>query len=136
MLFELLVFFSSTYETVFGLTTGPPLHDPLAVAVLLSTLNPVFAERHPVKTLKFDDRDGERFTVNIITDGLHSTDVEAIGQLGRSVAVEAEQAGGVTIPRGVELDAFWDMILESIARADECNKARGSPLYESHAHAA
>lgn len=40
MLHDLLTFFAHTYASVFGITAGPPLHDPLAVAVLLSNLNP------------------------------------------------------------------------------------------------
>ncbi|PYI06357.1 nucleoside hydrolase [Aspergillus sclerotiicarbonarius CBS 121057] len=122
MLYELLIFFASTYEEVFGLATGPPLHDPLAVAVILSTLNPLYAKNHPDQVLKFDDRDGERFAVNVITDGLHGTDVAVVGSLGRTV-VEATQ-NAVCIPRGVDLDAFWSMINDCIRRADECNATR------------
>ncbi|GJP98233.1 uridine nucleosidase Urh1 [Aspergillus niger] len=122
MLYELLIFFAKTYETVFGLSTGPPLHDPLAVAVILSTLNPGYAKNHPDQVLKFDDRGGERFSVNVITDGLHGTDIALVGSLGRSV-VEANP-NAVCIPRGVDLDAFWNMINDCIKRADECNAAR------------
>ncbi|KAB8242928.1 Inosine/uridine-preferring nucleoside hydrolase domain-containing protein [Aspergillus flavus] len=122
MLFDLLVFFASTYENVFGLTSGPPLHDPLAVAVILSTLNPEYAKRHPDQVLKFDDRNGERFDVDVVTDGLHGTDVELVGELGRSKVISGTT--GVAIPRGVDLDAFWNMILDCLRRADECNAAR------------
>ncbi|THC98625.1 hypothetical protein EYZ11_001903 [Aspergillus tanneri] len=122
MLFDLLIFFASTYERVFGLTNGPPLHDPLAVAVILSNLNPEFTARHPKQALQFDDRDGERFAVSVITDGLHGTDVELVGQLGRSVVAPTMQ--GVAIPRGVDLDAFWNLILDCLQRADRCNAAR------------
>ncbi|PWY69685.1 uridine nucleosidase Urh1 [Aspergillus heteromorphus CBS 117.55] len=125
MLYELLIFFASTYESVFGLASGPPLHDPLAVAVILSTLNPSYAKKHPEQALKFDDRDGERFAVNIITDGLHGTwgaDPALVGALGRSVAEPSPK--GVCIPRGVDLDAFWAMINDCIKRADACNAAR------------
>ncbi|KAL4765695.1 uridine-cytidine N-ribohydrolase [Aspergillus foveolatus] len=122
MLYELLLFFASTYETEFGLTTGPPLHDPLAVAAVISTLNPDFARRYPEQALKFDDRNGERFAVTVVTDGLHGTDVAMVGQLGRSVV--SSHATGVTIPRGVDIDAFWNIIVDCIRRADELNTAR------------
>ncbi|KAL4768910.1 Inosine/uridine-preferring nucleoside hydrolase domain-containing protein [Aspergillus nidulans var. acristatus] len=122
MLYELLLFFASTYETEFGLTTGPPLHDPLAVAAVISTLNPDFARRYPEQTLKFDDRNGERFAVTVVTDGLHGTDVAMVGQLGRSVV--SSHAAGVTIPRGVDIEAFWNIIVDCIRRADELNTAR------------
>lgn len=123
ILHALLTFFAATYEKVFGLATGPPLHDPLAVAVILSTLNPSFASQHPQEALKFDDRGGERFAVSIVTDGRHGKDVSATGQLGRSMATPV--AGpGVAIPRGVDLEAFWAMILKCVQLADDCNAAR------------
>ncbi|PLB41981.1 uridine-cytidine N-ribohydrolase [Aspergillus candidus] len=122
MLFELLTFFSSTYETEFGITAGPPLHDPLAVAVILSTLNPTFAKHHPTQALRFDDRNGERFAVHVVTDGLHGSDVALVGELGRS-RVKSDTVG-VAIPRGVDLEAFWGLVLECIKRADVCNAAR------------
>ena len=119
----LLLFFAGTYEKVFGLAAGPPLHDPLAVAVILSTLNPEFAKKHPGQALKFDDKGGERFALRIVTDGLHGKDVSMTGQLGRSLAAPLS-GPGVAIPRGVDLDAFWTLILDCVQRADDCNAAR------------
>ncbi|GLI78120.1 uridine nucleosidase 1 [Penicillium ochrochloron] len=123
ILHALLTFFAATYEKVFGLATGPPLHDPLAVAVILSTLNPSFASKHPQEALKFDDRDGERFAVHIVTDGRHGEDVSATGQLGRSIATPVV-GPGVAIPRSVDLEAFWAIILDCVQLADDCNAAR------------
>lgn len=123
ILHALLLFFANTYNTVFGLSSGPPLHDPLAVAVILSNLNPAFAKAHPGQALKFYDSEGERFCVDIITDGLHGKDLAATGQLGRSFAA-ATEAHGVAVPRGVDVNAFWDMILDCIQRADDWNAAR------------
>lgn len=122
---DLLLFFASTYEKVFGLATGPPLHDPLAVAFILSNLNPAFAATHPDHVLKFDDNGGERFDISIVTDGEHSKDVAVTGQLGRSIATPAN-GSGVAVPRGVDLDAFWHMILQCVQLADDCNAARQS----------
>ncbi|RAL09990.1 uridine-cytidine N-ribohydrolase [Aspergillus homomorphus CBS 101889] len=121
MLYELLIFFASTYENVFGLASGPPLHDPLAVAIILSTLNPLYSKHHP-EALKFDDRNGERFAVNVVTNGLHSKDMELVGHLGQTVTKPAPNA--VCIPRGVDLDAFWNLINDCLKRADELNAAR------------
>ncbi|KAJ5477356.1 hypothetical protein N7539_007500 [Penicillium diatomitis] len=123
ILHALLTFFAATYEQVFGLATGPPLHDPLAVAVILSTLNPNFASKYPLEALNFDDRGGERFSVHIVTDGQHGKDVSITGQLGRSIATSVP-GSGVTIPRGVDLDAFWKLILDCLQLADECNSRR------------
>ncbi|KAJ6129860.1 hypothetical protein N7512_002640 [Penicillium capsulatum] len=123
ILHALLTFFAGTYETVFGLTGGPPLHDPLAVAVILSNLNPGFANQHPEETIQFDDRGGERFALSIVTDGRHGKDISTTGQLGRSLAAPV-QGPGVAIPRGVDLGAFWKLILRCVQLADDCNAAR------------
>ncbi|KAJ5384666.1 hypothetical protein N7517_002577 [Penicillium concentricum] len=123
ILHALLTFFATTYEKAFGLTTGPPLHDPIAVAVILSTLNPAFAKTHPDQALAFDDKGGERFAVSIVTDGQHGKDASTTGQLGRSIATPVE-GPGVAIPRGVDLDAFWNIILQCVQLADDCNAAR------------
>ncbi|OQE46653.1 hypothetical protein PENCOP_c001G08514 [Penicillium coprophilum] len=123
ILHALLTFFAATYEKCFGLITGPPLHDPIAVAVILSTLNPAFAKKHPDQALTFDDKGGERFAVSIVTDGQHGKDVSTTGQLGRSIATPVDGAG-VAIPRGIDLDAFWNIILQCVQLADDCNAAR------------
>lgn len=124
ILHDLLLFFAGTYEKVFGLSTGPPLHDPLAVAAILSNLNPEFAKKHPWQAINFDDKGGERFAISIVTDGQHGSDVSTTGQLGRSIATPV-QGPGVAVPRGVDLDAFWNLILECVQLADDCNAARG-----------
>lgn len=122
-LHALLTFFAATYEKVFGLATGPPLHDPLAVAVILSTLNPTFALKYPREALRFDDKGGERFAVSIVTDGCHGKDVSVTGQVGRSIATPVT-GPGVAIPRSVDLEAFWSIILDCVQLADDCNAAR------------
>ncbi|BDD59353.1 hypothetical protein MAP00_004563 [Monascus purpureus] len=123
ILHALLNFFATTYETVFGLETGPPLHDPLAVAVLLSNLNPSYAKKHPTTAIQFDDKGGERFNVVVVTQGHHGTDVSVTGQLGRTIVTPGE-GEGVAIPRGVDVDGFWNMIIDCIQLADDCNAAR------------
>lgn len=123
ILHALLTFFAATYEKAFGLTTGPPLHDPLAVAAILSTLNPAFANKYPNQALAFDDKGGERFSLSIVTDGQHGKDISTTGQLGRSIATPVD-GPGIAIPRGVDLDAFWNMVLQCVQLADDCNAAR------------
>lgn len=99
---ELLMFFAGTYSRVFGLTDGPPLHDPLAVAILL--------QDHPDEKMRinFEDRDGERWRIRVIMDG---------EQRGRTIASPAKE--GVTIPRSLDLAKFWDTLEDCMARADE-----------------
>ena len=109
---DLLVFFAQTYREVFGLVDGPPLHDPIAVAILLDGLEP--------DCVRFDDRDGERWHIDIVTDGLHSNIANESGQVGRTVATEAAAGeGGVRIPRSMDTERFWSMIEHCLKLAEE-----------------
>ncbi|MCJ1284117.1 hypothetical protein MMC26_003448 [Xylographa opegraphella] len=110
MLHDLLIFFAGTYTEVFGLVEGPPLHDPVAVAVLLDNFG--------FEQLGFDDRGGERWEVNVVTDGQHSKDESLRGQLGRTV-VSRVDGEGVRIPRGLDVKAFWRVFEECVQRAEE-----------------
>lgn len=103
---DLLTFFAGTYRDVFGLMAGPPLHDPIAVAVLLRE-DEIF----------FDDHQGERWHVEVVTDGVHSDIDEERGQVGRTVISKAEQ-GGVRIPRSLQVERFWAMIDAALTQAE------------------
>lgn len=123
ILHALLTFFAGTYKTVFGIDSGPPLHDPLAVTVILSNLNPTFAKANPAKAIRFDDKGGERFSVTVVTDGHHGKDVSITGQLGRTITKPVE-GKGVAIPRGVDIDTFWDLVMYCVERAEQSSAAR------------
>lgn len=101
MFHDLLLYFAHTYSEVYGLTEGPPLHDPIAVAVLLEPL------MGPI--MEVADNGGERWHVNIITDGLHSRHDEVRGQVGRTVITKSDH-GGVRIPRSMQVKSFWRVI--------------------------
>ncbi|KAI9817615.1 MAG: Uridine nucleosidase 1 [Thelocarpon impressellum] len=122
MLHDLLTFFARTYAEVFGLTAGPPLHDPLAVAVLLS---PEIGFRYAKRA---DSEKEERWTLRVITDGAHGPQEGTHGredalQTGRTIAMpacggsEAEEEG-VRIPRAVDVSQFWTVLEECVARAE------------------
>lgn len=103
---QIITFFASTYAEVFSITAGPPLHDPLAVS---AAYDPDI----------FDDRDGERFQVDIVTEGVHSDDLSKVGQLGRTKVTKLPAGeGGCRIPRAVDLDKFWGSIEDCLKRAD------------------
>ncbi|KAK2733877.1 Uridine nucleosidase 1 [Myotisia sp. PD_48] len=129
ILHALLIFFANTYDTVFGISAGPPLHDPLAVAVLLSNLNTDQAN-HMIgagDVIKFDDGEGRRYNVNVVTDGQHSKDHDLGSQVGRIIATPVsnlEGTGGVTIPCSVDVNKFWAMIVSCLERADSWNLTR------------
>jgi uridine nucleosidase len=99
-------FFAGTYAEVFSITEGPPLHDPLAVSAAI----------HPEI---FDDRGGERFQVDIVTDGVHSLTQSEVGELGRTKVTKLPDGqGGCRIPRGVDLATFWGSIESVLQKAD------------------
>lgn len=114
MFYELLMFFAHTYARVFNITAGPPLHDPLAVAVLLFDQG--------IGELGFVDGegDGERWVVDVITEGLHSSNEAERGQVGRTVVQAAEKGthGGVRIMRQLDVERFWVVLEECVVRAE------------------
>lgn len=112
MLHDLLIFFGSTYSTVYGLTAGPPLHDPIAVAVILNDV--ALGE-----LLEFQDGNGERWHVTVVTDGLHSDCNDERGQVGRTkVNKAAPREGGVRIPKRLNVEHFWAIIEGCIQSAE------------------
>jgi uridine nucleosidase len=100
MFYELLTFFSKTYADVFGLSDGPPLHDPLAVAVLLADA------ASELTKIKFEDGDGERFTVDV--------DLSE-PELGRTKVKAALE--GIRIPRSLDTDQFWIVLNQCLEQA-------------------
>lgn len=100
MFYELLIFFAKTYSDVFGLIDGPPLHDPVAVAVTLTICD------DDETRIDFDYRGGERFRV----------DVElAEPELGRTKVNPISE--GVRIPRSLDTRKFWQVLNECLERA-------------------
>lgn len=104
---QIMTFFASTYAEVFAITEGPPLHDPLAVAAAV----------HPDM---FTDNGGERYRVDIVTEGVHSADQKSVGELGRTkVTLLPQGEEGVRIPRGVDLERFWGLVESCMKEADK-----------------
>ena len=104
---EILVFFAKTYDEVFGISAGPPMHDPLAVAA-------VFAP------YLFRDNDGERYTVSVIIDDKTGTLDHKDLQCGRTVARKCESgAPGIRIPRALDVDKTWRMLEDCLSRAEK-----------------
>ncbi|KAI4204158.1 MAG: hypothetical protein LQ350_001349 [Teloschistes chrysophthalmus] len=109
LLNDLLGFFAQTYHDNLGITAGPPLHDPLAVAVILSDIG--------ADDLAFDDGGGERWIVDVVTEGLHSDAEKEHGQLGRTM-VSKTSGPGVRIPRALNVGPFWEVVEKCLQRAE------------------
>lgn len=119
MLIELLNFFAKTYADVFGITAGPPLHDPLAVAVILDGILgheiPFYEYGAAMET---DVK--ERFHVEVVTAGTHAEAMAGKTQTGRTIVKLLENGRpGVKIPRRLNVDRFWRVMEECIGLAEE-----------------
>lgn len=102
MFYDLLMFFSKTYADVLDLKEGPPLHDPLAVAVLFHD------HQENLARIKFGGESGEKFNVEVVLEG------EEIGRTRIQVAED-----GIFIPRSLDLAKFWKVLNECLDRVDE-----------------
>lgn len=123
MLVELLTFFAKTYADVFGITEGPPLHDPLAVAVALDGIGGVEIPFYDFK--EGEEGRGERFRVEVVTEGSHEDALKG-AQTGRTVVTLLPKGEeGVKIPRGLDVDRFWAVVEECLEKADEVNRVNG-----------
>lgn len=106
---------------------GPPLHDPLAVAIaLIGTSSEIpFYDFDPASPEGPERR--ERFELTVVTEGTLAEAQEkgSKSQLGRTVARLLEPGSqGVRIPRGLDIPMFWKIIGECTQRADEVNAQR------------
>ncbi len=117
LLHDLLIFFAHAYAEVFDMKAGPPLHDPVAVAVLL--------QDDPTYSVKFNfgaDENGkeETWDVEIVTVGDHDGDAVRKGQVGATIAHEAQRGTpGVRIPRDLNVEMFWRVMGQCIQNAEE-----------------
>lgn len=108
---------------MFNLVEGPPLHDPLAVAVALTgtPFEIPFYDFDPKSPAGPERR--ERFAVEVITEGTLD-DAFKGAQTGRTIVRKLEPgAEGVRIPRGLDIARFWTVIEECCQKADAANAA-------------
>ena len=118
---EILHFFAKTYANVFGITSGPPVHDPLAVAAAFAPA--IFRSQAQNGT-------EEKYLVEVITEGAHASSSSSASprggftdktpsQCGRTVATPLPPYwSGVRIPNGVDADAVWMMLEQCLERAE------------------
>ncbi|KAH8700461.1 uridine nucleosidase [Talaromyces proteolyticus] len=117
MLVELLMYFADTYADVFGITVGPPLHDPIAVAAAL------IGTPWEISFHDSDDqgsKQSERFSVTVETKGSYKDAVEGKTMTGMTMQIPLEPGSdGVTIPRSLDFSHFWTVLEDCIEMADE-----------------
>lgn len=125
MLVELLYFFAQTYAAQFGITAGPPLHDPLAVALVLAgTDEEMFFDWDSKKSAQ--PKHDERFEVTVVTEGTFEEAKDGGKETGRTIAkILPPGSEGVRIPRSCDTAKFWAVIEDCMERADEVNKSLG-----------
>lgn len=112
---EILAFFAKTYAGVFGITSGPPVHDPLAVAAAF------------MPDLFVDDRTSQgpvKYTVDVVTQGAHSSSSAERGssQCGRTVVLPLPQdseLNGVRIPIGLDAKKIWELLDQCLDLAEK-----------------
>ena len=116
LFYEILVFFDKTYRSVFGFDNGPPTHDPLAVAIILAP------------QLFYHRPDAERYDVQVVIDGEHGaskTVRDGRSQCGRTIATPLPLAKeGVRIPTSLDVDSCWDLLLDSLTRAEQAVRTK------------
>jgi purine nucleosidase/pyrimidine-specific ribonucleoside hydrolase len=100
---ELVTFFASTYERVFGLP-DPPLHDPVALALLI---DPSLVECVEVP-------------VSVELTGTHTRGATVVDLHRRTGA-----APNARVALRLRTEAFWDLVIGAIERSG--SPAAGSP---------
>jgi len=109
MLYELLTYFSATYARVFNITAGPPLHDPLAVAAVLPTDEIAWEmELVRVKVSCYGQEIGKTVKTR------DEPTVHGVGLGGEG----KDPYTMVKIPKKVDVEAFWKVLLELVTKAD------------------
>lgn len=103
---EIMNFFAATYEAQFGLIDGPPLHDPLAVWVVL-------------EPERWGDGGGERWDVDVVVEaGHYHPHKNPDSHVGQIVVKPSDTGSGVRIPRIMDIGLFWSRIDEALRAAE------------------
>lgn len=106
---------------MFDITEGPPLHDPLAVAAILSEVGDHQISFFDTTTPGDATALPERFEVSVVTEGTY--DEARLGARTGQLVVKPLPPGepGVRIPRGLDTPLFWKVLEECVSRADDVN---------------
>ena len=103
---EVLNFFATTYKSQFGIEDGPPLHDPLAVWVVL-------------EPERWGDGGGERWDVDVVVEpGHYHPENNPKNHVGQTIIRPSANGLGVRIPRIVDINLFWNRIDDALKSAE------------------
>ncbi|KAK6464741.1 uridine nucleosidase [Scheffersomyces coipomensis] len=107
--YNILNFFSESYKIKYGITEGPPIHDPVALFSIL-----------PFLDTENENEDYNyqyiRKKLRVITDGDHQ---------GESIIDEDESSDtedGIYIGQNINVNKFWNELLQCIDIAEKYNK--------------
>ena len=103
MMRDMMTFFATTYQQVFGFAS-PPLHDPLAVAYVIAP---------------------EMFTARLLRVDVEYSSALCAGQTVCDVWGKSALPQNVTVCTKVDLPAFWNLLKEAREKA-----SRVSPLLD------
>ncbi|KAK6454460.1 uridine nucleosidase [Scheffersomyces xylosifermentans] len=107
LFYDILNFFANAYAKKYGITGGPPVHDPLALFSLLPFIDSDPENEYGYKYL--------RRKLNILTKGEREGEsVVANGNYDMSV----EEDDGVYIGDSVNVDEFWGSVIQSLEAAE------------------
>jgi len=110
MLYDLLTYFADTYHNVFGDSGGAPLHDPIAVAAVLPDSGISWdIEEVPVQVVCHGEHLGRTLKMRDAGKDFRET------HLGKS---REQPKTLVRIPKSLDVDVFWDVVLEAVKKAD------------------
>lgn len=113
--YAILMFYANVYYTLFGMKSGPPVHDPLAVFSLLPFIDNDF-ESYGYKY--------RRRRVKIITEGIRQGESVIINQ---ELDDDIEEENGMYIGEEVDTQLFWDTLILALDSAESHIKDRGHP---------
>lgn len=113
MIYELLEFFSTTYEQQFGskFAAGPPVHHPLALVALLPLYFP--GGGPPSLEMKCTE-----YSIDVIT----SRDPDPLDgkvHVGQTLAVAEDSDYGVRVVKAMNMEVFWELVLQSLDVLDQ-----------------
>ncbi|CUM57905.1 unnamed protein product [Debaryomyces tyrocola] len=107
---DTIMFFADAYRINQGFTEGPPVHDPLAVFLILALNNKldnmeddtnfVYLKRH----------------VDVVEEGKHEGETQICrNELDKS----EEEVNGIYIAMEVNIELFWTYVLQALEEADK-----------------